>query len=67
MKLESLKSSKLEAFKENELLNTMNVLGGTEFATSNGKSFDTYDDASGDRNSAYNIKDRTELVPIKTN
>lgn len=34
MKLESLKSSKFEAFKSNQLLDTINIVGGTVYATS---------------------------------
>lgn len=33
MNLESLKSSKFEAFKENQLLSLMNITGGTKYVT----------------------------------
>lgn len=45
VKLESLNASKFERFKENEILNMMNVFGGKLFFTNNRT--DCWDDSSG--------------------
>lgn len=49
MGLESLNGSKFEKFKENEITNTMKILGGEQVATSNlnGTGKDCWNSASG--------------------
>jgi hypothetical protein len=57
MKLENLKSSKFEAFKENEITNTIKVLGGAATTpTLYGGAKDTYDYGS-QKGGVYNEKD----------
>lgn len=60
MKLESLKSSKFEAFKSNELQNAMKVIGGAPIANSGTFQLDTgqndhCDDSTSDDGPGYDI------------
>ena len=59
MKLESLKSSKFEAFKSNEVGDLMSISGGRIVPTHSSANIcgDTYDDSSNGRGGAYNEKD----------
>ncbi len=48
MKFESINSSKFNNFQENQILNTLNVVGGRHTPTKKGDgSFDCWDDSTG--------------------
>lgn len=63
MKLESLKSSKFEAFKVNEIQDAFKVVGGAIIATESGSYKDTYDTSS-DRTSTGGTNP-SDMKPIK--
>ncbi len=47
MKFESINSSKFNNFQENQILNTLNVVGGRPTCTKKGGEIDCWDDATG--------------------